>query len=38
MFTVLYFVWRAVDFHFGDIYMCAMAVYIRNVKMHNYSY
>lgn len=38
MFTILYFVRRAVGFHFDDIYTCAMAIYIGNVKMHNYSY
>lgn len=38
MFTILYFVLRAIGFYFGDIYVCTVAVYNRNVKMPNHSY
>ena len=32
MFTILCFVLRAVGLYFNDIYVCIMAVYVRNVK------
>lgn len=38
MFAILYFVLRVVGVFFGDIYVCTMAVYVRNVKMNKYRY
>lgn len=32
MFAILCFVLRAVGLYFDDIYVCIMAVYVRNVK------